>query len=268
MHILLLAATILVSDARVNQELERLGTVQAQLEKAELPEMLKGETKTTREVLATALKSQAPIVRLYRLRNAYIYIETLRYVDEHEAAAESFEKLQAFWSARKPEPVMVAQGPLLETALVQASVNRAEVLYRASLPYGKVSGALSGLYYLAEADANASFAQLVRSMTAGDAEAPPTEAKLRGTLEAMEKEMLAAFGKDPVGRPVIGVSVRLKEARELLDRGSLSGATLLLLEARRSLERVTANPYPMPEGILTGPMAALWSALAEEEVKK
>jgi hypothetical protein len=270
MHTLVLAAALLVSDVLVNAELERLRVAQAQLEKAELPEMLKGETKTTGEVLEQAVKSKSPVVRLYRLRNAFIYIETLRFVDEHEAAAGSVEKLETFWRERKPASVTVSQGPLLATALIQASANRAEVLYRASLPYGKVSGPLSGLYYLGEADANARFAELVRSMTApaGEAQAPPEQAKLRAALEGMEKEMLTAFGKDPVGRPVIGVSVRLKEARELLDRGSLAGATLLLLEARRSLERLTTKEYAMPEGVLTGQLATLWRALAEEDMKQ
>jgi hypothetical protein len=268
MRTLLLAVTLLISDVRVNMELERLQAAQAQLEKAELPEMLKGETKTTAEVLQTAMKSKSPVVRLYRLRNAFIYIETLRFVDEHEAAAENIGKLEAFWREHKPAPATMVQGPLLASALVQASANRAEVLYRASLPYGKVSGPLSGLYYLGEADANARFAELIRSITVGDADTPPAEAKLRAALEGMEKEMLTAFGKDPVGRPVIGVSVRLKEARELLDRGSLAGATLLLLESRRSLERLTTKEYPMPDGVLTGQMATLWRALAEEEVKQ
>src|SRR5207253_8662714 len=85
-------------------------------------------------------------------------------------------------------------------------------------------------------------------------------------IEAMETDMLRTFEKDPGAPAMIGVSVRLKEARELLDRGSLSGATLLLLEAKLAYGRATVSPAspshastPAAE-LPKDSMAELWAA--------
>ena len=74
--------------------------------------------------------------------------------------------------------------------------------------------------------------------------------------------MLKVFDKDPAAPAMIGVSVRLKEARELFDRGSLAGATLLLLEARLSYGRNTAPDVGAdvkpPADLPKDSMAELW----------
>jgi hypothetical protein len=87
---------------------------------------------------------------------------------------------------------------------------------------------------------------------------------LRNAIAAMDAEMLGAFGKDPSAPAMISVSVRLKEAQELLDRGSLAGTTLLMLEARLMYGRATA---PEVKGVVAPPadlpkdsMAELWRA--------
>jgi hypothetical protein len=124
----------------------------------------------------------------------------------------------------------VKAGPLLQTALAEVARNRADKLYRASLPYGKASSPSDGLYYLAQAEASRKFADSIALR--GRREAPPDREQLRAALQSLEREAYERYERDPSRRSLV-LSARLKESRELLERGSLAGATLVLLEARR-----------------------------------
>ena len=106
-------------------------------------------------------------------------------------------------------------------------------LFNASLAYAKVTEPAAGLYYISDAVANRRFADFAASVEFSEegAKAPEADA-LRSAWTALETEALKVFEADPVGRTAIGPSARLKETRELIDRGSLAGATLLLLESR------------------------------------
>jgi hypothetical protein len=258
------------ADSRVPGEIARLEDRLAKLEPSSVPEMLRSAVAPAGESVANAKGAAEPQLRLYRLRSAFINVETLAYVTEHAQAGSTVESLETLWRAREASvrtPALAAR-PLLESALAQASANRAGRLYRASLPYGKVAGALSGLYYLAEAEANATFARFIAELPPAEAESAPEAARLEAVLQSLESEMLTAFEQDPGGRAAIPVSVRLKEARELLDGGLTAGATLLLLEARLELSRIAraqaAGEVAMPEGIPDDSMAALWRARSDD----
>jgi hypothetical protein len=249
----------------VPQELDRLSALLTKIEAGGTPAALKDTFAPNRAAIDRVRKTTSPELRLYRLRDAYVGVATAAFVAAQKDAAANGDKFLALWSAQPVRPIATPAGmPLLHTSLVQSSSNRAEKLYRASLPYGKADGPFSGVYYLGEAHANAAFAQLVASLDAREDETPPAANALRSSLDAMETEMLGAFGKDPAAPGMIAVSVRLKEARELLDRGSLAGATLLMLEARLMYGRATA---PAVKGAVAPPadlpkdsMAELWRA--------
>lgn len=249
----------------VPQELDRLSAVLAKIEADRPPAALKELLAPNHAAIERVRKTESPQLRLYRLRDAYVGVATAAFVAAQKDAATNGEKFLALWSAQPVRTIAMPEGmPLLHASLVQSSANRAEKLYRASLPYGKADGPFSGVYYLGEAHANAAFAQLVASLDVRDDEQPLSANVLRSAVEAMETEMLGAFGKDPTAPAMISVSVRLKEAGELLDRGSLAGATLLLLEARLMYGRATA---PEAKGVVAPPadlpkdsMAELWRA--------
>ena len=275
---LLMVALLIVSACRaasadpVPQELDRLSALLTKIEADGVPDMLKETFAPNRAAIERARKTTSPQLRLYRLREAYVGVETVAFVAAQKDAAGNLDKFIALWNARPVSATTTPAAPLLQAALVQTATNRAEKLYRASLPYGKADGPLSGLYYLGEAHANAAFARLVASMDAHDAEEMPKEKTLRNALAAMETDMLRVFEKDPAAPAMIGVSVRLKEARELLDRGSLAGATLLLREAKLAYDRATTKTAievdPVAElGRVGETSAAILPAAAAKQVR-
>lgn len=276
-----IAATLLLSachatagaagdvEARVTRELDRLAAVQTKLEAGGVPEIVKQSVAPNRAALERVRKTASPQLRLYRLRDAFVGIESVAFVAEQKEATKSTDAFVMLWKARPVQAVAAPAGaPLVHEALVQSSSNRAEKLYRASLPYGKADGPFSGVYYLGEAHANAAFARFVASLGARVAEAPPDAKVLNAAIDAMETDMLRTFEKDPAAPNMIPVSVRLKEARELLDRGSLAGATLLLLEARLTYGHATAPATGAPAApaaeapadLPRDSMAELWRA--------
>jgi hypothetical protein len=222
---MLMLLAMACSQRSTDRELVRLEQLQAKLEKKTPPRQL---VEVNRRALALARDAKSPQEKLYRLRAAFLNVETLAFVQAHEG--EAFEKL---WKSRKPlRATQAAENTaLLQRGLIEASTNQAEKLFRASLPYGKAAGAESGLYYLANAEANAKFALFVRSLPLEKPQASPTEFELRAALAELEAEALRKFEIKP--------SAGVKEARELLDRGSLAGATLALLETHRDLGHPT-----------------------------
>lgn len=250
-------------DARVMQEVDRLAAIQAKLAAGGVPDIVKQSVAANGEALDRVRKAASPHLRLYRLRDAFIGIEAVSFVAEQKDSAKSVDTFIALWNARPTQPIAAPpEAPLLHAALVEQASNKAEKLYRASLPYGKADGPFSGVYYLGEAHATAAFGRFVASLGARDAEEPPQAAALDQAINALETDMLRVFDKAPTAPSMIGCSVRLKEARELFDRGSLAGATLLLLEARLSYGRntapeVSADVKP-PADLPKDSMAELW----------
>ncbi|MES1211625.1 MAG: hypothetical protein ABUL63_04765, partial [Acidobacteriota bacterium] len=168
-------------------------------------------------------------------------------------------KLEALWKERGPRfKAMVPAAPLL-AALAQRAANRAEKHYRAALPYGRAESPASGLYYLGEAEAQRSFGDFVATLdlpVEGDAGLDP--GALQAALEGLEGEIGKSFAADPATQSLNGVSARLKEARELFERGSREGAALALLECRLEINRLSRQ-----QGAGTAPADAALAQAAE-----
>jgi hypothetical protein len=199
-----------------------------------------------RTLLARARSASSPLLQIYRLRDTYVGIETLRYAVDHKADESDLSRVQTLANAvqaaiNKSQPRR--NTPALQTALRQIVANRAEKLIRASVPYGKASEPANGLFYVGEAEGNRKFRDFLDSLSfGGAAEARPNIGAINAALTQLDTSALAAFEQDPGGRSAVGLSARLKEARELAGRGSLEGAALLLLEAQLDVSRRTAPP--------------------------
>lgn len=264
---------------KVAAEIERLDALLAKIDESQLPKDLQGNVQSQRDQLATVKGVTSPLLRLYRLREPFTGAEALRFVSDHPPATKSLQAFVSLWNSRRSHfetRRAASRGPLLQAALVQSGINRAEKLFRASLPYGKVAAPWSGVYYLAEAEGNLKFAAFVDSLSFPAPKRPeprPEAATLRSALESLEGETIALFEKDPASRVTIPVSARLKETRELLDQGHLEGTTLMILESRMGLARragtITADrpvaALSIPSGEDT--IADLYAAMASEDTQ-
>jgi hypothetical protein len=223
-------------DAALSAELDRLDASLKTMKQSNLAKM-------HAEAIAKARAAKTPELKLYRMRDAWVGVHTLQFIHEHPAANTDMAQMEALWNERGPtiEEKPSPHGSLLQRALIEAASNRAEKLYRASLPYGKSAGPGDGLYYLAEADANAEFGKWTASLP-GEGEAQTYA--LDEPTQALEQDMLKAFAADPSGKTTIPVSTRLKESRELHDRYLDDGAALMLVEARMRLERASDENLP------------------------
>jgi hypothetical protein len=231
-------------ESNVNGEIARLETALRTLDRSKLPPPVAELTAAYGESFERLKKTKSPLLRLYRLRDTFIGIETLVFVAENRNAANSVASLKALAGQRraaleaKQEPL---DAPLLYRALAEAAGHRAAVLSRASAPYGAISDEVwGGLYYLAEAEGNRKYREFVASLpaeVADDDERGGDRARLLAASNQLESEALAVFEQDPVSRGAIPASAKLKEARELLEANLLDGATLALVETKLALGR-------------------------------
>jgi hypothetical protein len=236
-------------DATLTQEMARVDASLKAAAQAGLPAEMQQMPKAYREALQRARTAPSRELRLYRLRDAVVGAELLEvFVRHRDAAGKDIAPLVKLWNERRPafdkktEPV---RGPLLHRALSEAAENRAQKLFHASLPYGKVSSPFAGVYYLAEAEGNRRFAELVASLPASDDDvALPRADRVEASLIALEQQTLNTFASEPTAGKMIPVSAKLKESRELLDRKYVSGAALSLLEARSRFEKSADDKVP------------------------
>ena len=242
----LLLATQLAAlplESGLKQEMDRLDAL---LRSVSVPAAPPAMVEGNRTLLARARSASSPLLQVYRLRDTYVGIETLRYAIDHKGDESDLSRVQKLANAvqtgiNKSHPR--THGPALQTALRQIVANRAEKLIRAAVPYGKASEPANGLFYVGEAEGNRRFRDFLDSLSFGaGAEARPNIAAIHAALTKLDTSALAAFEQDPAGRSAVGLSARLKEARELAGRGSLEGAALLLLEAQLDVSRRTAPP--------------------------
>lgn len=270
------AAPVVSVEARLAGELTRLEGAKDSIDRTRLVEALHGALDQSAELIAKTRGATSEIERLYRLQDAHLRIETLGWMASHADAGKSLEALEPLWKSEEAAIRAAANcndPEILYRGLCQAAANRAEKLYEASLPYGKVSDPQSGLYYLAEGVANARFASFVATLAPREGrttEKRPDPAALERAWNEVNDETIAFFESDPTARTAIPVSVKLKEARELLDRGFTDGALVRLLEARLELSRRKAGDeaVPMPDSVAPsgeGSVAALIDALGADE---
>ncbi|HUR80108.1 MAG TPA: hypothetical protein VM733_05050 [Thermoanaerobaculia bacterium] len=256
---------------RVEQEIARLEQTLNGLEanKDDLPKDVHDLFASHRAALERARKASSPEYRLYRLRDAFVGIETLAFAAREKSAGASVAELEKLWrrqEARFGAKAPRARGSLLQRALIESAETRAGRLYRASLPYAKASAPWSGVYYLGEGEANLRFRDFLVSIADGD-EKGATRERVAAMLADLDRDTLAFFGKDVTNQALVPVSVRLKEAHELLDAGRVDGATLLLVEARAALSRRGGprGTYPPQTVARTGSIVSVLQAWAEDE---
>lgn len=275
LSLLLCAAPLAAADleAPVTKELARLDGVLRNIDTASLTPELAPLADGSRKLLDRVRATKDPLVRLYRLRDAFIGVEALRYVIEHRGASKDLAQVEALEAASRDaieRPLAPMAGPVLQLALRQETHNHAQVLHRAAVPYAKVDAPASGVYYLGEAEGNRRYRELVESLPFEKQNEPrPNRAALEAALQRLDTAALAAFERDPGGRSAIGMSARLKEARELFDRGSLEGAALLLVEAQLDISRKNAAAKIATARITSAPhadsLSAMLRAIAREE---
>ena len=225
-------ASVIAEIARVDADLKRL-------EETSLPDGFAPLAKQLREGLDRAKKSDTPELRLYRLRDPFTGVEALRFMTSSGKAMNDLAAFEALWKQHEKsfsaaEPI---EGTTLQRALYQAAANRAQVLSRASLPYGRSSSPGDGVYYLGEAEGNRLFARFVASLPPAAAEAAPDKSAVAAAIESVQRETLAAYERDSSGKTTIPASAKLKEASELHARGWNDGAAFSMLEARLDLSR-------------------------------
>jgi hypothetical protein len=250
---------------RLRGELDRLDGVLKRLETASQGGLSKA-AGSLRGQIAGARQASSPSVLVYQLRAPYVGVEQLAFTWEHREAGKDLGRLEALWKERgprfKPAPHAMPAAPLL-AALAQRAANRAEKHYRAALPYGRADSPASGLYYLAEAEAQKSFGDFVSTLDLPEGDTKLDPGALQAALEGLEGEIGKSFAADPATQGLNGLSARLKEARELFERGSREGAALALLECRIELSRqrgagtAPAAPAPAAEGSLLAPFRAV-----------
>lgn len=241
---LLLLAMLFVSVAcfagdRVDKEIARLEDTLKAAEAGTVPNDVKELFGAHRAALERTKKATSPEYKLYRLRDAFIGIETLSFLAKNQKI-NTVEAVNELWLARKSRfdaKPLKPRGTLLQRGLIESAATRADRLFHASLPYAKASAPWSGVYYLGEAEGNLRFRDFVQSIAGSSAEKSPARAQVTAMLEALERDTLTFFAGDVTNQAVVPVSVRLKESREMLNAGRVDGAALLLVEARAALSR-------------------------------
>jgi hypothetical protein len=232
-------------ETRVEKELARVDASLKASEQAKIPADMADMPPLYRKALQKARAAKSPELRLYRLREAAVGAELLAFFTAHQdAAGKDLGPLTKLWNARRAafeRPYLPLRGSLMQRALAEETRNRAEKLFRASLPYAKVSSPFAGVYYLAEAEGNLRFAEFVASLPASQREPSPRADQVE---VALQRETLLAFEKSPTARTTIPVSAKLKESREELQRGFVHGAALSLLEARLRFTRAADDTVP------------------------
>lgn len=261
-------AAVVPVETRVTNEIARVEQTLKRLDLKKLPAEVREEPKAHLDQVARAKSATATDVRLFRLRNAFVGAEIMTLLAANPAASTDQKKFEESWSGKRAlfeQKRSVAAGSLLHRAFEQASVNRAEKYYRASLAYGKASGPFNGAYYLAEGEANLRFRDFVASLPRVESNEPmPRRDSIEAALRRLESEAVSAYGRAPDDRANIVASASLKEARELYAQNLLEGASLALMEARFALSRgkkieATAAAATSGESI-----PALFAAIAAE----
>lgn len=257
-------------DEALTREFARLDALLARLEAASITPDFKDALPIYKTAYERAKNSKATDLRIYRLRDAYVGLEAMSFLADHQDA--TLDEMVKLWNEHRPRyesPAPPSTGTLLQRALVQAAHNRAQILFKASLPYGKADGPRSGIYYLGEAQGQLAYANFVASLPFAKSETTkrPTAAALIAAVEKLDAESIALFEKSPTERTAIPSSALLKEARELLLRGWLEAATFTVLETRFDLTRRQTTKDEAAKAADTAPrdsIEGLWQSASKE----
>ena len=141
--------------------------------------------------------------------------------------------------------------PAAARAIGEAALPQVRIYYEASLDYGANTVLDAGLYYIGSALAQRELTSFVRGLAPGDAPPAPELRSLAPELEALEREILAAYRPPAsIDRHVdfIRASAALKEARELDALGLRYGALLRYLQAAQSFAAAAGAPSSSGDG--------------------
>lgn len=260
----------------IDAEIERLAAVASAVDREALPESLAEALGSYVESLDAVRGDGAPELRLYELREPFVGIETLAFLAPRAEAVDSVESLEALGGPLEERfelTVTTTDGSLCN-ALLEAAATRSNRLFHASLRYGQIASPGSGLYYLSQAVGNRQFFDFLAGLEGSETQhSVPDRRRLLAVAAEIESAALDWLERDPTNRELIPVSVRLEEAREMLDAERSAGATLLLLEAQRELSRragmatpggVTEAPQPSSDGS-AGSLRSLLAAMGSKD---
>lgn len=203
-----------------------------------------------------ALREGRRLLALQRLEGPRTYLSAASYFykfspdQRKESAAFETEWARAGAALREGSSASAASAlggvrPAAVRALGEAAVPQAHIYSETSLEYGRNTMPQNGFFYLGVAQAQREFAAFCRTLSAPTAGRAPRLRPLRGELDLLESELLAAY-RPPASiekhSEFIAASSTLKEARELDAAGLRFGAILRYLQAAQRL--VTLRPSP------------------------
>jgi len=193
-----------------------------------------------------ALASGRRLLALQLLLAARAQLSAAAYMQAPPASAARDDRaaFEAEWArmggvladrlTRPAAGVLDGMRPAAVRALGEAALPQSRVFYDASLEYGRATMPEFGLHYLGSARSAGEAVDLCRSLSDAAGEAPPPLRSLRGEIEALEGELLAAY-RPPLSvdrhPDFIAASSQLKEAGELDEAGLAHGALLRYLQA-------------------------------------
>jgi len=143
--------------------------------------------------------------------------------------------------------VAAAVRPALARALAELTLTQSREQYHAALDYGRNTEPQYGLYYLGAAQSQRKFLDLLRAWSPGSAAPPPALRSVRAEIDALQRELLAAY-RPPASidrhTEFIVASAALKEAREQDASGHLYAALLRYLQAAQRTAMLRESPAP------------------------
>jgi hypothetical protein len=276
------AAQTAALESGLHAELQRIEAKLDILAKQSRPGPPPDQVVQIRGGLDRVRRAATPGLRLYRIHDLFVGLETFAYYVVHKEDAASLETFEQLWKQEAPrlapQPAAEGAGALL-AAFAGQSQNHAEKLYAAAVPYARVTSPSAGVYYLGEALAELRFRDFVLSLVpAAPARSEPRAdlGRVRAALDATETLMLAAFARDRMSPAMIPVSSALEEARQLLDRGDGEATALVIFETRLSLamqeapaaatrsSRAVAPPPPPAASAVDGSLGSLLVGMATD----
>jgi hypothetical protein len=227
----------------------------------ELWDQVKGGGEPVLRRAESALHDGRRLLALQRLAAVRETFSAARYLyGQPEAVRQDATGFEAEWRRvgellrADPAPAagaLVDLRPAALRALGEAALPQPRVYHGASLDYARSTVIDSGLYYVGAALAQRDLPAFLRGLGWTDAGEPPPLRGLGPELDALEREILAAY-RPPASidrhPDFIRASAALKEARELDALGLRHGALLRYLQAvQRFAPVVTAGSAGAPD---------------------
>lgn len=225
-----------------------------------------------------ALRDGRRLLALQRLAAARINLAAEVYVEEQPAGKrEDPAVLEAEWTrvgkalGGELGPVHPAEldgaRPAAVRGLAEAALLQVRAYYDASLDYGRSTSPQYGLFYLGAAQAQRGFVSFCLKLDEPSSRRPPPLRSLKGELDALEGELLAAY-RPPASidkhSEFIAASALIKEARELDTACLRYGALLRYLQAVQRVAPLRAAAAPLDATTVTEKLKSLDERLSKD----